>query len=55
MSNPHSEIERASQASATYKLVDAVEMDLKEGELVVDLLLEVLLIHDDTLNVLVPL
>jgi hypothetical protein len=55
MSNPQHQIERVSQASATYKLVDAVEVDLKEGELVVNLLLEVLLIHDDTLDVLAPL
>ena len=47
--------EGVSHPRVTYKLVDAVEVNLKEGELIIDLLLEVLLIHDDALDVLVSL
>ena len=47
--------EMISHWRATYKLIDTVEVYLKEGELILDLLLEVLLIHDDALNVLVSL
>ena len=44
-----------SYARATYKLVYAVEVYLEERELILDLLLEVPLLHEDTMNVLAPL